>query len=68
VGPRAGLNVCENLAPTGIRSPGGPARSQSPYRLSYAAHIHVFLTTLIVKSSNVEDLVALSFMFAAVVV
>jgi hypothetical protein len=25
----------ENLAPTGIRSPGRPARSQSPYRLSY---------------------------------
>jgi hypothetical protein len=25
----------ENLAPTGIRSPGRPARSESPYRLSY---------------------------------
>jgi hypothetical protein len=25
----------ENLAPTGIRSPGRPARSQSLYRLSY---------------------------------
>ena len=29
----------ENLAPTGIRSPGGPARSQSLYRLSYPAHV-----------------------------
>jgi hypothetical protein len=25
----------ENLAPTGIRSPGRPARSESLYRLSY---------------------------------
>ena len=28
----------ENLAPTGIRSPGHPARSQSLYRLRYLAH------------------------------
>jgi hypothetical protein len=28
----------ENLAPTGIRSPESPARSQSLYRLSYPAH------------------------------
>ena len=28
----------ENLAPTGFRSPGRPARSQSLYRLSYPAH------------------------------
>jgi hypothetical protein len=31
----------ENLAPTGIRSPDRPARSQSLYRLCYLAHIHV---------------------------
>ena len=31
--------VAENLAPTGIRSPDRPARSQSLYRLSYPAHI-----------------------------
>ena len=30
----------ENLAPTGIRYPDRPARSQSRYRLSYPAHIH----------------------------
>ena len=31
--------VCaENLAPTGIRSPDRPARSQSLYRLRYPAH------------------------------
>jgi hypothetical protein len=29
----------ENLAHTGIRSPDGPARSQSLYRLSYPAHM-----------------------------
>jgi hypothetical protein len=28
----------KNLAPTGIRSPERPARSQSLYRLSYPAH------------------------------
>ena len=28
----------ENLAPTGIRSPDRPARSQSLYRLQYPAH------------------------------
>ena len=28
----------KNLAPTGIRSPDRPARSQSLYRLRYAAH------------------------------
>jgi hypothetical protein len=39
VGPRAGVDVCENLAPTGIRSPDRPARSQSLYRLSYPAHL-----------------------------
>jgi len=31
----------ENLSPTGIRSPDRPARSQSPYRLRYPAHIHL---------------------------
>ena len=30
----------ENLAPTGIRSPDRPARSQSLYRLRYLAHLH----------------------------
>jgi hypothetical protein len=29
----------ENLAPTGIRSPDRSLRSQSLYRLSYAAHM-----------------------------
>ena len=29
----------ENLAPTGIRSPDRPARSQSLYRLPYPVHL-----------------------------
>ena len=33
----------ENLAPTGIRSPDRPARSQSLYRLRYPAHIKYIL-------------------------
>jgi hypothetical protein len=31
----------ENLAPTGIRSPDRPARSQSLYRLRYPAHRNI---------------------------
>jgi hypothetical protein len=37
VGPRVGLGSGKSR-PTGIRSPDGPARSQSLYRLSYLAH------------------------------
>jgi hypothetical protein len=36
----------ENLAPTGIRSPDRPARSQSLYRLSYRAHVVIFIMWL----------------------
>ena len=36
VGPRAGLDGCEKSRPPNeIRSPDGPARSESLYRLSY---------------------------------
>jgi hypothetical protein len=35
VGPSAGLDVCKNLAPTGIQTPDRPARNQPLYRLSY---------------------------------
>jgi len=35
VGPREGLDVEENLAPTGIRSPDRPPSSKSLYRLNY---------------------------------
>jgi hypothetical protein len=35
VGPRARLEGCGKFAPTGIRFPHLPVRSESPYRLSY---------------------------------
>jgi hypothetical protein len=35
VGPRDGWTGAKELAPTGIRSPDHPARSESLYRLSY---------------------------------
>jgi hypothetical protein len=35
----------ENLALTGIRSPDRPARSESPYRLSYPGPISLKLAT-----------------------
>jgi hypothetical protein len=35
VGPRAGLDGCGKSRPPGIRSSDRPARSESPYRLSY---------------------------------
>jgi hypothetical protein len=38
VGPGSVWTCAKNLAPTGIRSPDRPARSQSLYRLSYPAH------------------------------
>jgi hypothetical protein len=41
--PRPVWKVAENLAPTGIRSPDHPARSQSLYRLRYPAHFSSFL-------------------------
>jgi hypothetical protein len=35
VGPRAGLDGCENLSHTGIRSPDRPARKESLWRIRY---------------------------------
>jgi hypothetical protein len=40
VDPSAGLEVCENLVPTRIRSPDGPAHSESLYRLSHPGPRH----------------------------
>ena len=37
-GPGSVWTGAENLAPTGIRSPDRPVRSQSLYRLSYRVH------------------------------
>ena len=44
----------ENLAPTGIRSPDRPARSQSLYRLSYPAHNMKHVTD-IYGSSTIDE-------------
>jgi hypothetical protein len=57
----------ENLAPTGIRSPDSPARSQSLYRLSFPAHINKYIissacedvrTSFPITYSSRNDLVA----------
>jgi len=39
--PRPVWTGAENLAPTGIRSPDRPPRSQSLYRLRYPAHLQI---------------------------
>jgi hypothetical protein len=52
VGPRAGLDRCENLAPARIRSPDRPARSQSLYRLSYRAHETYMLNFFLVPNQQ----------------
>ena len=58
VGPRAGLDGCGKSGPPCIRSPDRPVRSQSPYQLSFPAHMrstlagHVFIK---VQSSHVTQ-------------
>jgi len=42
----------ENLAPTRIRSPDHPARSQSLYLLSYPAHIYIYIYIYNCTQSN----------------
>ena len=42
----------ENLAPTGIRSPDRPARSQSLYRLRYPAHWCMYTDTNIIWANK----------------
>ena len=44
----------ENLAPTGIRFPDRPARSQSLYRLSYQAHEYINIIANNNNSNNVS--------------
>jgi hypothetical protein len=45
----------ENLAPTGIRSPDRPARSQSLYRLSYPAHTDALCRPQIDRHRNISS-------------
>ena len=42
----------ENLAPTGIRSPDRPARSQSLYRLSYPAHYVLYRQHILLRGER----------------
>jgi len=44
--PESVWTGAEYLAPTGIRSPDPPARSQSLYLLSYSTHFHIFPTVM----------------------
>jgi hypothetical protein len=49
VGPRAGLDATENIAPTGIRTLNGPARSESQCRLSNPGRIVVHNNVSIIR-------------------
>jgi hypothetical protein len=44
-----------NLAPTGIRFPNRPARSQSLYRLSYPAHVYKIMWKNTVRRSKPQN-------------
>jgi hypothetical protein len=52
VSPRAGMEVPEYLAPTGIRSLDRPARSESLYRLNCPMIIHAILQLVICRNSR----------------
>ena len=42
----------ENLAPTGIRTPDRPTRSQSSYRLRYLAHEMYHITLIFLQGAR----------------
>jgi hypothetical protein len=50
--PRAGLDGCRKHAPTGIRSPDRPTRSESLYRLSFPVHFTVNNMTILSVPQN----------------
>ena len=52
MGPRAGVNGAENLAPSGIRSPDRPARGELLYRLSYRDPPPFYISNLNVSTIN----------------
>jgi hypothetical protein len=61
--PRAGLGMCRNLDPNGIRSPVRPARSESLYRPRYPGpyladyeHKSVSFSHMFCSSLEVETL------------
>jgi len=53
--PRSVWTGVENLAPTGIRSPSSPDRSQSLYRLSYPANFNKVAPSKLDKSVSRLD-------------
>jgi hypothetical protein len=60
VDPRAGLDVCKNLASTDIRSQDRPARFKSLYRLSYPGPytrkvIHIFARGIVIYSDKINQ-------------
>ena len=65
MGPRAGLEGCGNHAPTGIRSPDRPVRSESLYRLSYIIFYFYKLTKtnleLIIKYKSQDIVTVIKF-------
>ena len=52
-------NYAENLAPTGIRSPDRPVRSESLYRLGYPSRQHL-LSDDIFKNVYVREMLTVS--------
>jgi hypothetical protein len=57
VGPRAVLDGCENLAPTGIRFSDCPSLNESRYRLSYPGPLmgsHIVYISLFIGRYNVN--------------
>ena len=55
VGPKAGLDVSENLDPTGIRTPDLPTCSESLYWLRYPSHYLHIQTNNIVANLDPHD-------------
>jgi hypothetical protein len=57
--------AAENLAPTGIRSPDRPSRSESLYRLSYRGPLttYIFLSSIVGAALTVHFAGLLDFIF-----
>jgi hypothetical protein len=72
VGPRAGVEDAENLAPTGIRFPDRPACSESLYRLRYPGppqtvtylymYIHIYIILYLEVHSCTFHLILLGYL------
>jgi hypothetical protein len=58
VGPGCFWVGAENLARTGIRSPGSPARSESLYRLKYPGSPRIYANEIIFINFKRKNVVA----------